>query len=134
MPLAFPPSLFTAPPICAAAVASILLLTGSSALVAGIYDLRPEFFRPIASVAWHPLTGRALQDKCTAIAGRTLTLYGGCATVPDDPVRICHVYAPMPKSQLDTKAWAIVGHEVGHCILGRWHRPAYRLGTPVEGS
>jgi len=35
--------------------------------------------------------------------------------------RICSIYAREPKSELDTQAFATLGHELLHCFDGNWH-------------
>jgi len=35
--------------------------------------------------------------------------------------RVCAIYAPMPRSEMDTQRFATLGHELMHCFDGNWH-------------
>lgn len=47
----------------------------------------------------------------------------GCSKWSDasNGVRTCSIYARAPKSELDTQAFATLGHELMHCFDGNWH-------------
>ena len=35
--------------------------------------------------------------------------------------RVCAIYAPMPRSEMDTQRFVTLGHELLHCFDGNWH-------------
>jgi hypothetical protein len=35
--------------------------------------------------------------------------------------RVCSIYAPMPRSEMDTQRFVTLGHELLHCFDGNWH-------------
>ena len=45
--------------------------------------------------------------------------------------RVCAIYAPPPKNETDTQAFATLGHELMHCFDGNWHDRWGRM-TPKE--
>lgn len=57
---------------------------------------------------------------CTELTGpSTLFLKTlGCVTRKDG---LCTIYSRAPKDEMDTKLFAIVGHELMHCTDGDWH-------------
>jgi hypothetical protein len=47
----------------------------------------------------------------------------GCSKWSDgsNGSRTCSIYAREPKSEMDTQAFATLGHELMHCMEGNWH-------------
>ena len=47
----------------------------------------------------------------------------GCSKWSDasNGSRICSIYAREPKTEMDTQAFATLGHELMHCMDGNWH-------------
>ena len=58
----------------------------------------------------------------------------GCSKWNDSAadVRVCNVYARLPKNENDTQAFATLGHEVMHCFEGNWHDRWGRM-VPSQG-
>jgi hypothetical protein len=57
----------------------------------------------------------------------------GCSRWSDasNGSRMCSIYAREPKSEMDTQAFATLGHELMHCMEGNWHDRWGRM-TPRE--
>ena len=47
--------------------------------------------------------------------------------------RVCAIYAPMPRSEMDTQRFVTLGHELLHCFDGNWHDRWGRM-NPAEGQ
>ena len=47
--------------------------------------------------------------------------------------RVCSIYAPMPRSEMDTQRFVTLGHELLHCFDGNWHDRWGRM-TPAESQ
>ena len=64
-----------------------------------------------------------IQATCNQLSGRKeLFRLRGCSKWTDSAEsRTCAIYAPAPKSEMDTQAFATLGHELMHCFDGRWH-------------
>jgi len=47
----------------------------------------------------------------------------GCSKWSDaaNGSRVCSIYARPPKNEMDTQAFATLGHELMHCMDGNWH-------------
>ena len=47
----------------------------------------------------------------------------GCSKWSDASAggRTCSIYAREPRNELDTPAFATLGHELMHCMQGNWH-------------
>ena len=61
---------------------------------------------------------------CQKLDGRPdLFKIRGCSKWSDasNGGRVCSIYAREPKSELDTQAFATLGHELMHCFEGNWH-------------
>lgn len=75
------------------------------------------------------LSARATALKCASLGawggnerGALEAIKGGpvgCARIHHD-TKVCEVFAPRPDSVDDAKT-AVLGHEVLHCILGKYH-------------
>ena len=35
--------------------------------------------------------------------------------------RVCNIYVPAPRNEMDTQRFATLGHELLHCFDGNWH-------------
>jgi hypothetical protein len=72
-------------------------------LHAHVYDDYPQLMRTCAGLMLHP----------------ELTV-GACArhTVAHDT---CEIFIPQPRHQTDDIVFAMIGHEVWHCLRGRFH-------------
>jgi hypothetical protein len=44
--------------------------------------------------------------------------------------RVCSIYAPMPRSEMDTQRFVTLGHELLHCFDGNWHDRWGRMNPP----
>ena len=64
-----------------------------------------------------------IQATCNQLSGRKeLFRLRGCSKWSDSAQsRTCAIYAPAPKSEMDTQAFATLGHELMHCFEGHWH-------------
>ena len=61
---------------------------------------------------------------CQQLDGRKeLYRIRGCSKWSDasNGGRVCTIYTREPKSELDTQAFATLGHELMHCFDGNWH-------------
>jgi len=62
---------------------------------------------------------------CTKLDGNRKEVFAirGCSKWSDasNGSRTCSIYAREPKSELDTQAFATLGHELMHCMEGNWH-------------
>jgi hypothetical protein len=62
---------------------------------------------------------------CQELTGKKeIYLIRGCSMWSDTKrayQRVCTVYARLPKSEMDTQAFATLGHEIMHCFEGNWH-------------
>jgi hypothetical protein len=47
--------------------------------------------------------------------------------------RVCAIYAPMPRSEMDTQRFVTLGHELMHCFDGNWHDRWGRM-NPAESQ
>ena len=47
--------------------------------------------------------------------------------------RVCAIYAPMPRSEMDTQRFVKLGHELLHCFDGNWHDRWGRM-NPAESQ
>jgi len=64
-----------------------------------------------------------IQATCSQVSGRKeLFRLRGCSTWSESAgSRTCAIYASPPKSEMDTQAFATLGHELMHCFDGHWH-------------
>jgi hypothetical protein len=76
-----------------------------------------------------------VQGVCQSIAGRKeVFAIRGCSKWSDGfrpNERVCSIYVPAPRSEMDTQTFATLGHEVLHCFDGNWHDRWGRM-TPQE--
>jgi hypothetical protein len=76
---------------------------------------------------------------CESLSGRkTFFNILGCShwsepAAPGGP-RVCSIYAPAPRSELDTQRFATLGHELMHCFDGNWHDRWGRMNSPTQVS
>jgi hypothetical protein len=63
------------------------------------------------------------QRVCQALAGRKeIYAIRGCSKWSDSSSgRVCNIYAPKPRSEMDNQAFITLGHELLHCFDGNWH-------------
>jgi hypothetical protein len=65
------------------------------------------------------------QAACRKLSGQPqLFAIRGCARwnqTDDAGKRVCSIYAPMPRSEMDTQRFVTLGHELLHCFDGNWH-------------
>ena len=61
---------------------------------------------------------------CVKLDGNRKEVFAirGCSKWSDaSNGRTCNIYAREPKSEMDTQAFATLGHELMHCFEGNWH-------------
>ena len=78
--------------------------------------------RETVAVVWNRVDDP--HAACQELTGKKeIYLIRGCSKWNDSTadVRVCNVYARLPKSENDTQAFATLGHEVMHCFEGNWH-------------
>jgi hypothetical protein len=77
------------------------------------------------------------QAVCQKLSGQPqLYTIRGCSkwNQPDDGgKRVCAIYAPMPRSEMDTQRFVTLGHELLHCFDGNWHDRWGRM-SPAESQ
>ena len=65
------------------------------------------------------------QTACQKLAGQPqLFTIRGCSKwnqTDEAGKRVCAIYAPMPRSEMDTQRFVTLGHELLHCFDGNWH-------------
>ena len=72
---------------------------------------------------------------CETLSGRkNFFNIRGCAhrmapAVEGGP-RVCAIYAPAPRNELDLQRFATLGHELMHCFDGNWHDAWGRMNSP----
>ncbi len=75
------------------------------------------------SVVWNRVDDA--QSTCQSVSGRKeIFAIRGCSKWGDTDKagrRTCEIYAPEPKNERDTQAFATLGHELMHCFEGNWH-------------
>jgi len=74
------------------------------------------------TIAWNKVDDP--HAECQKLDGRKeLFRIRGCSKWSDasNGGRTCNIYAREPKSELDTQAFATLGHELMHCFDGNWH-------------
>lgn len=75
------------------------------------------------TVVWNRVDD--VQTVCQNLAGRKeVFAIRGCSKWSDgfrSGERVCSIYVPPPKTELDTQAFATLGHELLHCFDGNWH-------------
>ena len=91
----------------------------AAALVAGCAGTPPPAER--VYVSWNRVDD--VQANCQKLSGRPeLFRLRGCAKWNQEASgRVCAIYAPAPRDERDTQAFATLGHELLHCFDGRWH-------------
>ena len=66
-----------------------------------------------------------VQTVCQTLAGRKeIFAIRGCSKWADSASsgeRICNIYVPRPRNEMDTQTFATLGHELLHCFDGNWH-------------
>ena len=64
-----------------------------------------------------------VQQVCQELSGRKeVWAIRGCSKWSDSRTgRVCNIYVPRPKSELDQQAFVTLGHELMHCFEGNWH-------------
>jgi hypothetical protein len=85
------------------------------------------------TVVWNRVED--VQTVCQNLAGRKeVFAIRGCSKWSDSDAsgnRVCTIYAPMPRTEMDTQTFATLGHELMHCFDGNWHDRWGRM-TPQE--
>ncbi len=75
------------------------------------------------TVVWNRVDD--LQTVCQNLAGRKeVFAIRGCSKWADGArpgERVCNIYAPAPRSEMDLQNFATLGHELLHCFDGNWH-------------
>ena len=76
-----------------------------------------------------------VQAACQNLAGRKeIYAIRGCSKWTDSRHgRVCNIYAPRPRSELDSQSFITLGHELMHCFDGNWHDRWGRMNPP-EGT
>ncbi len=82
-----------------------------------------------------------VQTVCQNLAGRReVFAIRGCSKWADGSGsggRICNIYVPAPRSEMDTQTFATMGHELLHCFDGNWHDRWGRMNpdeTAIAGA
>jgi hypothetical protein len=74
---------------------------------------------------------------CSKLSGQAqLFAVRGCAkwnATDSAGKRVCSIYAPMPRSEMDTQRFVTLGHELMHCFDGNWHDRWGRM-NPAESQ
>jgi hypothetical protein len=77
------------------------------------------------------------QTTCQQLAGQPqLFAIRGCSKwnqTDEAGKRLCAIYAPMPRSEMDTQRFVTLGHELLHCFDGNWHDRWGRM-NPAESQ
>jgi len=91
------------------------------------------------TVVWNRVDD--VQAVCQRLAGRKeVFAIRGCSTWADgfrSGERVCNIYVPAPKSEMDTQKLATLGHELMHCFDGNWHDRWGRMNpeeTAIAGA
>jgi hypothetical protein len=75
------------------------------------------------TVAWNRVADP--QAACQQLSGQPqLFAVRGCAKWNQTDAagqRVCAIYAPMPRNEMDTQRFITLGHELMHCFDGNWH-------------
>jgi hypothetical protein len=74
------------------------------------------------------------QTACEKLSGQPqLFTVRGCSRwnqTDEAGKRLCAIYAPMPRSEMDTQRFVTLGHELLHCFDGNWHDRWGRMNPP----
>ena len=91
------------------------------------------------TVVWNRVDD--VQTVCQNLAGRKeVFAIRGCSKWADGlraGERVCNIYVPTPRSELDTQRFATLGHELMHCFDGNWHDRWGRMNpeeTAIAGA
>jgi len=82
----------------------------------------PQQPRGDVTIVWNKVDDP--HAACQKLDGRAdLFRIRGCSKWSDasNGGRVCSIYAREPKSELDSQAFATLGHELMHCFEGNWH-------------
>jgi hypothetical protein len=94
----------------------------AAALIAGCAAEPPAPGESVA-VVWNRVDDP--QSTCEKLSGqKELFKLLGCSKWNETNragQRVCAIYAPAPRSEMDSKAFATLGHELMHCFDGNWH-------------
>ena len=75
------------------------------------------------TVVWNRVDD--VQTVCQNLANRKeVFAIRGCSKWADgfrSGERVCNIYVPTPKNEMDTQTFATLGHELLHCFDGNWH-------------
>ncbi len=97
------------------AVVFAALLFGCSAA-----PLHEEFERNEVSLVTHVLPRENVRAVCADLSGDLKLMARGCARFSPG-VPTCDIFIPEPRNQDDATAFTTIGHEVWHCLRGRFH-------------
>jgi hypothetical protein len=79
--------------------------------------------REIVTVVWNRVEDP--HAACQELTGKKeIYAIRGCSKWSDSArpdTRVCTITTRLPKSEMDTQAFATLGHEVMHCFEGNWH-------------
>ena len=98
-------------------LALLALLLAVPACVSTTNDPRDK-----VAVVWNRVDDT--QAACQELTGKKeIYAIRGCSKWNDSEsdVRVCNIYARLPKNEADTQAFATLGHEMMHCFEGNWH-------------
>jgi hypothetical protein len=102
-----------------------------AALLAGCVATPPAPGEPVA-VLWHRVGDP--QTTCEQLSGqKEIFRLRGCSKWNDTNAagqRVCAIYSPAPRSEMDTQAFVTLGHELMHCFDGNWHDRWGRMNEP----
>jgi len=87
------------------------------------------------TVVWNRVSDP--QAACQQLSGQPqLFTVRGCSKWNQTDAagkRVCAIYAPMPRSEMDTQRFVTLGHELMHCFDGNWHDRWGRM-NPAESE
>ena len=97
---------------------------------------------PAATEAGVAVVWNRVEDPnrvCESLSGRkTFFNILGCSHWTEPAAagapRVCSIYAPAPRSELDTQRFATLGHELMHCFDGNWHDRWGRMNPGVQSA
>jgi hypothetical protein len=97
----------------------------------------PPASDPGVAVVWNRV--EEPHGVCESLSGRkNFFNILGCSQRSEPAVegapRVCAIYAPAPRSELDTQRFATLGHELMHCFDGNWHDRWGRMNPPAQNA
>ncbi len=98
-------------------------ILGLVALAALAACTTPQSQGDPVTVVWNRVDD--VQEVCQTLSGRKeVFAIRGCSKWVDGfhrGERVCNIYAPAPRNEMDTQHFVTLGHELLHCFDGNWH-------------